>query len=545
MANNLTLTSAVYDTATPKYGAAALSGGYGLCPQFLTAADFTVELWIKTTSTATQVCVGQNDASGNGFWLGTISGNAVLVCGGPISTGPAVNDGNWHHLAGMISQTTGSKFFVDGVLAVTNATNYGGNGSGAQFAVRNFGGPYLNNYPWSGEVDEVALWNSKKYTANFTPAPIADGTAGLLAVWHLNSNGNDTASSVAAVAPNNAGLVYSPGNWRAASATDATTVYAGAYLRTLFTGNTCVLNFDTSHAGSIASQIKTRIDNGPWVTSSVAGTVALAIPTATVGNSDTPYHALELVVKSVDSSAGCDHWNAPIPGVAIVFTGLTLDSTATLLMPVVSGDAILVFGDSIVAGIRTLGEALANPPDNDDGEFAWAFELRRLLGVEVGVIGLGGTGYTTTYGNAPVFGSSLSAQWSGVARSFPAVKLVLVNHGTNDGGANTTALATTAVNALLAACPNAKIVLMRPLPNASQAGFLAAVPAACNAPSRVSYLDSTGFFNTGFGVDSSGLHPSGANGVMRVAPRVAAALKPLVWPVAGASSPLFRSMRLT
>jgi len=112
---------------------------------------------------------------------------------------------------------------------------------------------------------------------------------------------------------------------------------------------------------------------------------------------------------------------------------------------------------------------------------------------------------------------------SAAARERP--DLIIINHGTNDGGANIQAAATAVVNALLAAttCP---IVLLNPLPVAAQSNaYLAAVPAASSVPARVHYVSSAGFLANAAGVDSTGLHPSGPNGTAIIAPKVAAAVR--------------------
>ena len=244
-----------------------------------------------------------------------------------------------------------------------------------------------------------------------------------------------TGSFAVNLAPNNAGIAYSPWSWNI-QATSATTVNAGASLRTLFTGSTCVLNFDVSAMVTPASQIWWRIDNGPWTQATLASTITCTVPAATLGNADVPYHLLELAVKSTTETQ--NRWNAG-NSTRVAFTGLGLANGATTLAPLPSPLKFLIYGDSITEGVRTLGEAAANDTDRNDAMQSWAWHLGRLLGADIGVVGFGAQGITVAgSGNVPVLGSSWNNLYSGVARSFATQPdLVILNIGTNDGSTNT------------------------------------------------------------------------------------------------------------
>lgn len=330
-------------------------------------------------------------------------------------------------------------------------------------------------------------------------------------------------TSSVSIAPSNAAFLYSPFTWQI-TASVATAWNPGAYFRTLFSGSSCTLNFDVSQNVVPLSQIWLRVDNGPWTLAPVASFIACPIPSNT-SNADVPFHLLEVWFKSMDSAGTLNRWNAPAQ-TAIRFLGLTLATGGTVLAPGSAPLRILVFGDSVVEGIRALGEAVSATPDDNDALFSWVAALRQHLGAEVGVVGWGGTGYTTTFANVPVFGTSYASLAAGVSRSFnPSPDLVLINHGTNDGNANIQAAAVAVVNALLAAttCP---IVLLNPLPASLQGNvYLAAVPAASAVPGRVHFVSSNGFLVNANGVDSTLYHPSGPNGTALVAPKIAAAVR--------------------
>lgn len=329
-------------------------------------------------------------------------------------------------------------------------------------------------------------------------------------------------TSGTAIAAGNAAFVYSPYNWQVV-ANKATTWNAGAYFRVLFSGATCVLNFDVSVAVSPFSQIWWRIDNGPWVMAPVAASITCIVPTITAGNADVPYHRLDVAVKGMCNEVATNRWLSPVAG-AVRFVGLILDTGASVLSTGKATLNILVYGDSITEGNRTLGET-GNTPDVNDALQGWAFSLGALLGAEIGVVGFGGTGYSTTYGGVPIFQSTFNLLSPGVARSFtPAPDLVVINHGINDQATNIQAAAITAINGLLAvvAC---KVVLLNPLPAGSDNQYLKAAVAGCSQPARAVFISSVGYFDKTKGADGYQLHPSGPNNTALIAPKVAAALR--------------------
>ncbi len=621
MANTLTLTGAIFDSSTAKFGQALSGGTASSASVTFGASGFTAEAWIRGGGSGPAVAFGNSTV----FWVGTNGGNLVAYIGSG-GTQTALSGGAyaglnaaWHHVA-LTSGPAGSTLWLDGAAVATSTTALSATGAtfGAGLGLRNFeAGPnFYGPFTWPGAVDELAVFAGIRYSAAFTPpsAPYSGGETALMALYHLDGTGADstgaavtptigapgitgltpggtstiggsyagsaptgltysldggasvsvaatigsgsysftvatpaagshsisvtgagpntatggptsftTATGPTVIQPNNPALLYSPFNWQVTS-TVATAWNPGAYVRTLFSGTACTLNFDVSQNAAPLSQIWWRVDNGPWTMAAVAATIACAIPSGT-SNADVPFHLLELWFKSMDSTGTLNRWNAPSQ-TAIRFTGLTLATGAAVLAPGAAPLRVLVFGDSIVEGIRTLGEAISTTPDNNDALLGWVAALREHLGAEIGFAGWGGTGYTTTFGNTPVFGTTYASLAAGVTRGFsPSPDLIIINHGTNDGGANIQAAATAVVNALLAAttCP---IVLLNPLPVAAQSNaYLAAVPAASSVPARVHYVSSAGFLANAAGVDSTGLHPSGPNGTAIIAPKVAAAVR--------------------
>lgn len=336
-----------------------------------------------------------------------------------------------------------------------------------------------------------------------------------------------------AIAPNNAALIYSPYNW-SISAPSAISINAGAYFSTLFTGTTCLLNFDVLHMASPVSQIWWRIDapEGPWTKANVATTVTLTIPASTISNADIPYHLLEVTIKSTTETA--NRWNSvgSATGTAVIFTGLTLDTAAVVAATLKAPLNILMYGDSITEGVRTVGESATDDTDRNDSAFCWAYRQGALLGAEVGVVGFGGQGILATgSGNVPAFPSAYNLLYGGVSRSFALrPNLIVIEEGTNDGGSNTIAAMTGALNGLQVACPGTPIAVLRPFNGTAQASNLQAAIAACGNPSGCLYVNTNGFFDTTYGTDGLNLHPSGPNDLGRIAPQVAAAVRALLAP---------------
>jgi lysophospholipase L1-like esterase len=146
--------------------------------------------------------------------------------------------------------------------------------------------------------------------------------------------------------------------------------------------------------------------------------------------------------------------------------------------------------------------------------------------MEFGIIGFGSQGILVGgAGNVPVINSSYNLQFAGTSRAFtPSPNLVIINQGQNDGAANTVSAATTMLNNILAACPNAKIAVLRPF-SGNQATNLQNAIAACSDPQRCRYIDTTGFFDTTLSAD--GIHPYGvAND--SIAKKLLPLIKPLI-----------------
>lgn len=150
----------------------------------------TLEAWVRTTDAGTGVqCV---IGGANNPVLGVKGGKAYCSSWGPgdqaLNPNVLVNDGNWHHIAETIDNATGTKLYVDGVLVgsntIANIFNTTNLAVGVQWAIG-------NTFP--GDMDDVAVTAGIKYTGNFTPAPVSNMQANLIAVWHFADSGVNSA----------------------------------------------------------------------------------------------------------------------------------------------------------------------------------------------------------------------------------------------------------------------------------------------------------------------------------------------------------------
>jgi len=321
------------------------------------------------------------------------------------------------------------------------------------------------------------------------------------------------------IAMDNGAILYSPFNW-GVTAQAAKTINAGAYFKVLFSGTSCRLTTDTSANAKPYSQFWARVDGGPFTQYTLEATnPVFAVATGLAKRK----HILEVVIKS--TSETIDRWVKQRTGVT--FTGLLLDSGATVAAPVRKPFNILIYGDSITEGVRVNGYAgLANDTDRNDALQDYSWLLSQELPAEVGVVGFGATGITTGgSGSVPALGKSYPYLWAEQPRSFnnPEPDLIIYNEGTNDRSSITAGMLAV-VRALLKVAPNAKQLLLVPF-NGSHAAELKTVVTTMGS-SKVSYGDTKGFFHPADASDA--LHPYGYAHIAFIAPRVASLVTPLL-----------------
>ena len=197
MAYDLAITGVTYGAG--KFTNATTAGYGSVTLAAIGGNDYTIEAWVKTSSTVVRVAVSSMNTA---IWLGVSStgtGVVYLSFGSKsILTTKVITDNAYHHIEACFS-SAGAKVFVDGVLEGSSAFTLADAGVSTSTAnlvgVRRLG--TTAGYDWAGEVDEVAIWNTARHSAGFTPATSAyAGTeSNLLALYHFESNGLDSTSA--------------------------------------------------------------------------------------------------------------------------------------------------------------------------------------------------------------------------------------------------------------------------------------------------------------------------------------------------------------
>jgi len=157
------------------------------------AGAFTVECWINfTTSTGSSytglVIQARGGGGGNSSWWFGLHENKISTwlstsgSGWATSsddTGPALNDGNWHHLA-LAGDGTNVKGYVDGTLCftITQGTLYNSNRTVDIGAARDSSETYVAGNCFGGYMDGLRITKGvARYTSTFTPLTTAHSTS--------------------------------------------------------------------------------------------------------------------------------------------------------------------------------------------------------------------------------------------------------------------------------------------------------------------------------------------------------------------------------
>jgi CSLREA domain-containing protein len=170
----------------------------------LSDTDFTVEAWISTTNTTTGWVLGKHDPGwGNGYGL-TINhqdcspNKACFDIAGDhmaaISTSD-VNDGQWHHIAGVYDVSGTKSIFIDGILEDSNPAPVNIPPNTAPFRVGYvYESPGIERY--QGQIDEVRVWNVARTGAEIQSTmntPLSGTEPFLIGYWKFDEGSGQTA----------------------------------------------------------------------------------------------------------------------------------------------------------------------------------------------------------------------------------------------------------------------------------------------------------------------------------------------------------------
>lgn len=200
----LTAVNATYNNAS-KFGQ-SLNGGYGYTTTPpVSGYPFTLRATVKAASSGNiEVAAGQASFA----WFGKAADNTALAhygFGTDVTLASTVNlaDGAYHELELNVT-SSGGTFLVDGVVVATSNTA-SSPVSSRYFGVRAFfstAASATSSFLWTGEIDQVAVFNAVQHTAAYTPSTLAltGGESGLAALYSFSGNLNDTTSAGAATA---------------------------------------------------------------------------------------------------------------------------------------------------------------------------------------------------------------------------------------------------------------------------------------------------------------------------------------------------------
>jgi prepilin-type N-terminal cleavage/methylation domain-containing protein len=128
--------------------------------------NFTITHWIKTTSGNGQMYTVANAGGGNGFRFGLSNGRIAFLVGNATVAGgylenqcgtKSVNDGKWHHIAGVFDRTTTTfSCYIDGkFVASVNFNNYYPNMDDSAPQI----GRGVCCSSFAGQLDNVRIYN--------------------------------------------------------------------------------------------------------------------------------------------------------------------------------------------------------------------------------------------------------------------------------------------------------------------------------------------------------------------------------------------------
>jgi PKD repeat protein len=158
------------------------SNGRAVTPAVPTPHDFSVEAWVKTSSTLGGKIIGYGDktsgsssSSDRQLYLtnnGTVYFGVYPSVVKTVHSASGLNNNKWHHIVGTVDGTAGMKLYVDGNLVGSEATGTAGAAFSGYWRV---GGDNLSGWPsppsslyLNGTIDDVAVYSKALSAAAVT-----------------------------------------------------------------------------------------------------------------------------------------------------------------------------------------------------------------------------------------------------------------------------------------------------------------------------------------------------------------------------------------
>lgn len=517
-----------------------LAGGYITAPLSLNTAlgsgPITIEARFKIgANPSSNVVITGSTGLG---WIGVsqngylrFSNNSTNGSEIDIDSHSIVTDGEWHTATMLLAPAEGNypevfAGYLDGNQIGVHTGNILFQNTAHGFGI----GAFENGlYPFPGTIDEVSFWNIAKNWRSFTPlsVPYQGIENGSIALYHLDGNAADSVTNhVTAPVSGNSPVYFSPYTW-ANTPNGQTSINAGAYLKTSFSGSQCsiTINSQDNNTFNVPSEVEVWVDDMEGKIYSVNQDSIPCSPSSLISTSQ---HSLRMAFKS--STEGASRWTTD-PYTKVVVRGINIGAGQSFSMPKVYPRTLLFYGDSITEGVRTLGETQPRDVDRNDNSVEWSAQVAQRLNAEYGIVGFGATGLTVSgSGGVPPLKSTWNLLYPGQNRSFASCPDAMIeNEGTNDILANASdvqAAETAFLTDFSAMCPSTKSIIMRPFNGAQWSALQSSV--AGMGSRNISLLDTTGFLNPAMGVDSLGVHPTANNAVNFIAPQVAASVRRII-----------------
>ena len=164
-----------------------------------------MEAWVRIpTVSRSNIFMGESGSAVYGVVRASgasPAGQACITYAGANATtiqltgGPRIDNNAWHHVAVQF-RSDGADLFVDGTLVASSAVaisatrprDGAGTANDSRFSVGHYAS--TTAFIWSGQVDEVRIWDGLALTSAFTPRTTAYTTlpAGTVAYWALDGN---------------------------------------------------------------------------------------------------------------------------------------------------------------------------------------------------------------------------------------------------------------------------------------------------------------------------------------------------------------------
>jgi lysophospholipase L1-like esterase len=330
----------------------------------------------------------------------------------------------------------------------------------------------------------------------------------------------DAASDTAAEAGPLESIHYY-GRWNVLS-NMAITVNSGSHITAKLHGTGVSAHFDVSKNTDTLPNLTWQIDGGTWQEAEIASTLSLATGLANGA------HDVRLMVRGLNENQS--RWTPPLVA-SVTFLGLEV--TGGDLDPSSRPDKTKIefLGDSITEGVHVHNANEVpkdTPPWRADARLDYACQTALSLDAEWRQVGFGRQGLTIGgNGGVPVAQDAFDFIYAGVPRDSWQADLVVINQGTNDGGATSQAFRpvyATFLQRIRTGYANAQILALRPF-NGAHADDIKNEVAARNTggDAKVFYVDTTGWIDAATDT-TDGLHPN-PQGHAKVTTKLVAELK--------------------